>query len=132
MDDREIRERNARTVEAFYEAERTRDIAKWETFWHEDGRITLRFSGDPAPTVGRAALVELTRRKFEIRPPYRMDVGVEPLVDPSLVLARNRLHLKDSVVSTLDLWCMFHFDGDGLITEVEEIADGSAGPVFPE
>jgi ketosteroid isomerase-like protein len=132
MDDREIRERNARTVEAFYEAERARDLAKWETFWHENGRITLRFSGDPAPTVGRAALVELTRRKFEIRPPYRMDVSVEPLVDPSLVLARNRLHLKDSVVSTLDLWCMFHFDDDGLITEVEEIADGSAGPVFPE
>jgi ketosteroid isomerase-like protein len=132
VESREISERNARTVQAFYESERTRDIVKWESFWHEDGRITLRFSGDPAPTVGRAALVELTRRKFEVRPPYDMEVNVEPLADPGLVLARNRLHLKNSVVSTLDLWCMFHFDRDGLVTEVEEIADGSAGPVFPE
>jgi hypothetical protein len=76
--------------------------------------------------------VKLTQRKFEIRPPYGMELTVEPLADPNLVLARLRLILENSVVPSLDLWCMFHFDANGLITEVEEILDASAGPIFPE
>jgi hypothetical protein len=132
MDELEVRARNTQTVTNFYDSERTRDLLKWESFWHEGGRQRLWLSSYPEPVVGRSTLVQLTRRKFEVRPPYGMELRVEPLADPKRVLARLRLILDNSVVPKLDLWCMFHFDADGLITELEEIFDASAGPVFPE
>lgn len=121
----EISERNIRTVHAFYDAERRRDLRAWAAFWRPDGRHTFWLARPAPPIVGRDKLVETTRAKFETRPPYDIDVTTEPLADPQRVLAR--LHLSSESVPGLSvhLWCLFHFDDAGLLTEIEEIVDTS-------
>jgi hypothetical protein len=77
--------------------------------------------GDVATVVGLPTLREVTSEKFATRPPYGIDATVNALVDPALVLARLRLDYPGS--PPIFLWCLFHFDDQGLIEEVEEIFD---------
>ena len=126
----DIRERNLRAVEALYESERTRDLSAWVPLWHPDGRQTFPFAPD-STVVGIDRLAEVTRRKFEVRPPYEIHVVAEPLVNPDRVLARLQLVCPGYIPETAEIWCMFHFDDAGLITEVEEMLDTASGPEFP-
>jgi hypothetical protein len=130
MNASEVRSRNVRTVNEFYEAERRRDIEAWSKLWSEGGRQSFWVAGPVPPVIGRQALVAVTVRKFEVRPPYGLEVRTEAFEDPAKVLARLHLIVSDDV--TVDLWCLFHFGDDGLITEVEEMLDTARGPVFPE
>jgi hypothetical protein len=132
MNDKDISARNVANVEALYEADRRRDIDAFAALWAEDGRQTFWLASKPPPLVGRDALVAATRRKFEVRPPYGIAVKTEPLADPYRVLARLQLTDIGHIGGTVDLWCLFHFNTDGLITEIEEILDTADAPSFPE
>lgn len=123
----EIGQRNIHTVQAFYDAERRRDIRAWEPFWHEDGRHTFWLAHAAPPIVGRDELVATTRAKFDTRPPYHIDVTTDALADPHRVLARLHLWADETPDLSVHVWCLFHFDAAGLITEIEEIVD-TAGP----
>ena len=112
---------NARTVERFYQSERDRDLALWVTFWHPDGRQTFPTLGASATVAGIADLEAVTREKFEVRPPYGITAAVDPLADPTMVLARLALDFPGD--PAVFLWCLFHFDAAGLVVEVEEIFD---------
>jgi hypothetical protein len=126
-----IRARNVATVEALYESERARDLSAWVPLWHPAGRQTFPFA--PGWTVtGIERLAEVTRRKFDIRPSYEIHVHTEPFDDPGRVLARVHLVCPGYEPPTADLWCIFHFDSDGLIVEVEEMLDTASGPEFPQ
>ncbi|MDQ0474745.1 nuclear transport factor 2 family protein [Labrys wisconsinensis] len=122
MTEDEIRRRNVAAVEALYEAERRRTIEDWARLWHPHGRQSFHLSTDVPPVVGREALVRATRRKFEVRPPYGIGVVTEPFADPSRVLARLHLTFGEGIRPT-DLWCIFTFDHEGLITEIAEMVD---------
>lgn len=125
------RERNLATVEAFYESERRRDLATWVRFWNPAGRQTFPFAPDRTVS-GIGTLERITARKFEVRPPYEIRTRLEPLADPDRVLAR--LHLvfdTDEVKGETHIWCLFHFDPDGRVLEVEEMLDTSSGPSVP-
>jgi hypothetical protein len=115
--------RNVASVEALYEAERQRDIDAWSALWAEDGRHTFWFAAPTPPVVGRDLLVATTRRKFEVRPPYGIELVTEPLADPSKVLARLHLTGVGLEARAVDIWCLVHFGHSGLITEIEEILD---------
>jgi hypothetical protein len=116
---------NARTVERFYQSERDRDLSLWVTFWHPDGRQTFPTLGPDATVAGIANLEAVTKQKFEVRPQYGIDALVDALADPRMVLARLALDYPQQPL--IHLWCLFHFDAEGLVTEVEEIFDrGSA------
>ena len=121
MDLAKVGEANAKTVERFYQSERDRDLAKWVAFWHPDGRQTFPTLGAEATVAGIAELEAVTREKFEVRPPYGIEAVVEPLADPRMVLARLALDYPGKPL--IHLWCLFHFDSDGLVLEVEEIFD---------
>jgi limonene-1,2-epoxide hydrolase len=116
-------QRNIRAVEAFYDAERRRDIQAWAAFWREDGRHTFWLADGTAPIVGRDQLVATTQEKFDTRPPYHNDVTIEPLADPARVLARLHLHADEMPALSVHVWCLFHFDEAGLLAEIEEIVD---------
>ena len=114
-----------------YDAERRRDIRAWTALWHEHGRQTFPFS--PTATVaGRDQMVAVTQRKFDVRPPYEIRVVTEPFADPYRILARLHLLMSESKPSEVHIWCIFHFDDDGMITEVEEMLDTAAGPDLPQ
>lgn len=115
---------NARTVERFYQSERDRDLPLWVTFWHPDGRQTFPTLGPDATVAGIASLKAITKEKFEGRPPYGIDAVVDPLADPLKVLARLALDFPQKPL--IHLWCLFHFDSQGLVVEVEEIFDRGA------
>jgi hypothetical protein len=126
-----VAERNLRSVDAFYEADRRRDIESWAAFWNERGRHSFCFNTPTEPIEGRDELVRVTRRKFAERPPYSIHVVTRALADPSQVLARLRLtpDANDGDDSaTIHVWCLFHFDDAGLITEIEELADNALPP----
>jgi len=127
-----IRSRNAGRVVGLYEAEQQRDIEKWAALWAENGRHTFWLSTPTASIIGRDSLVAATQHKFDVRPPYRIDVTAEPLADPARVLARLHLTLDFAQERVVDIWCLFHFDDDGLITEIEEIVDTANSPAFPQ
>jgi len=113
-----------------YDAERRRDIKAWAALWHEEGRQTFPFS--PTATVaGRDQMVAATQRKFNLRPPYEIRVVTEPFANPYRVLARLHLIVPDGEPSEVCIWCIFHFDHDGMITEVEEMLDTAAAPALP-
>jgi len=112
---------NARTVARFYQSERDRDLSLWVTFWRRDGRQTFPTLGPDATVAGIASLASVTKEKFTVRPPYGIEAVVDPLADPRLVLARLALDFPEQPL--VHLWCLFHFDTDGLIVEVEEIFD---------
>jgi hypothetical protein len=95
-----------------------------------DGRQSFVLAGSVPPVIGRQALIEATARKFEVRPPFGLEVRAEAFDDPTKVFAR--LHLIISDDRQVDLWCVVHFGDDGLINEVEEILDSAGGPVFPK
>jgi hypothetical protein len=124
VDLEQARTANARTVERFYQSERDRDLSLWVTFWHPDGRQTFPTLGPEATVAGIANLEAVTKKKFEVRPPYGIDARVDSLADPRMVLARLALDFPQQ--SLIHLWCLFHFDADGLVTEVEEIFDRGA------
>jgi hypothetical protein len=132
MSEESVRARNVAAVEALYEAERQRDITAWAALWSPLGRHTFWFSSPTPPVVGQADLVATTQRKFDVRPPYGIGVTVEPLADPSRVLARLHLTHTEPDSRTVDIWCLFHFDDEGLITEIEEILDTADAPAFPQ
>ena len=115
---------NARTVDRLYQSERDRDLALWVTFWHPQGRQTFPTLGADATVEGITHLEAVTREKFDVRPPYGIEAVIDPLMDPSLVLARLALDFPEQ--PRIQLWCLFHFDADGLIVEVEEIFDRGA------
>lgn len=121
MDLVEVGTANARTVERFYQSERDRDLPLWVTFWHPDGRQTFPTLGPEATVAGIENLEAVTKDKFELRPPYGIEALVDPLADPRMVLARLALDFPEQ--PTIHLWCLFHFDADGLVVEVEEIFD---------
>ncbi|HEY3339782.1 MAG TPA: nuclear transport factor 2 family protein [Propionicimonas sp.] len=121
MTDEDVRIRNVNAVEAMYQAERDRDLGVWAALWSSSGRQTFPTMGADATVTGLAALRDVTREKFATRPPYGIDAAVDALVDPTLVLARLRLDYPGN--PPIYLWCLFHFDDQGLITEVEEIFD---------
>jgi hypothetical protein len=126
------RERNLDTVEAFYEAERRRDLATWVTFWHPAGRQTFPFAAERT-VAGIGELERITARKFEVRPPYEIRTKVSAFDDPDVVLAR--LHLVFDTAQArgeTHIWCIFHFDGDGLVVEVEEMLDTASGVAVPQ
>lgn len=132
MTDEEVRARNVRIVESFYETERRRNIKAWSALWSPAGRLTFWFSQPTPPVIGKAALVAASEQKWALRSPYGIEVQTVPMADPSQVLAR--LHLTDigEPGAILDLWCLFHFDDDGLIIEIEEIFDTANAPKVPE
>lgn len=132
MNDELIRSRNVQKVMDLYEAERQRDIATWQSLWAEHGRHTFWLATPTPAVVGRDRLVATTQRKFDVRPPYGIDVITEPLADPARVLARLHLTLDSASGRTADIWCLFHFDDEGLITEIEEILDTTDQPAFPQ
>jgi hypothetical protein len=119
-----VRARNLAAVEALYASERARDLAAWVVLWHPEGRQTFPFA--PSWTVaGIEQLAKVTR-------PYEIHVHAEPFDDPGRVLARLHLVCPGYEPPTVDLWCIFHFDRDGLIVEVEEMLDRASGPDFPQ
>jgi hypothetical protein len=111
---------NAQTVEAFYESERRRDIGTWVRFWHPDGKQTFPFAADRS-VLGISELEAVTREKFRVRPPYGIHTTIEPFADEQRVLARLLLTFSDK--PDTHIWCIFHFDDAGLVTEVEEMLD---------
>jgi ketosteroid isomerase-like protein len=116
---------NERSVHDIYDAERRRDIEAWAALWHEEGRQTFPFS--PTTTVaGRDRVVAVTQRKFDVRPPYEIRVVTEPFADPHRILARLHLIVPGGPPSEVHIWCIFHFDDAGMITEVEEMLDTAA------
>jgi hypothetical protein len=121
MSDNEVRNRNVNAVQAMYQAERDRDLSAWEALWSTAGRQTFPTLGEDATVAGLPALREVTREKFATRPPYGIDATVDALMDETLVLARLRLDYPGNPPTFL--WCLFHFDEQGLIEEVEEIFD---------
>ena len=127
----EIRRRNVAAVEALYDAERRRNIEDWAQLWHPDGRQSFHLSTDVPAVAGREALVRATRRKFEVRPPYGIQVVTEPFADPSRVLARLRLTFGEGIRPS-HLWCIFAFDNEGRILEIEEMLDTARGYRMPE
>ncbi len=127
MTDAEVRERNVQTVEAMYQAERDRDLSAWAPLWSPHGRQTFPTLGAQATVEGIDALLHVTQEKFTTRPPYGIRATVDPLHDPSRVFVR--LDLDYPGQAPICLWCLFHFDDDGLIAEVEEIFD--RGPAEP-
>jgi hypothetical protein len=131
MTDDEIRRRNVAAVEALYDADRRRHIDDWARLWHPDGRQSFYLSTDTPPVVGRAELVRVTRRKFEVRPPYGIGVVAEPFADPSRVLARLHLTFGENI-RPLDIWCIFTFDDAGLILEIEEMVDTANAHRMPQ
>lgn len=130
----ERRARNVRTVEAFYESERRRDLSAWREFWHPQGRQTFPFA--PAGTVsGIDELTTVTARKFEVRPPYGILTVVEPFADPERVLARLVIvpeGARGDEAGLTRIWCIFHFDDAGLVLEVEEMLDTASGAPMPQ
>ena len=127
----QTRQRNMAAVEALYDAERRRDIEDWARLWHPDGRQTFFLSTDVPPVIGREALVHATRRKFEVRPPFGIEVVVQPFADPRQALAR--LHLTFGAgIRPIDLWCIFTFDEQSLILEVEEMLDTANAYRMPQ
>lgn len=111
---------NAATVDAFYESERQRDIESWVRFWHEDGRHV--FPGVPEAEVrGLRALRRTTEAKFADRPPYEIRTTIASFEDADHVFARLHLTSDSPEFEEAHLWCIFHFDEDGLIYEVEEM-----------
>ena len=127
----EIRRRNVATVEALYDAERRRNLEDWARLWHTEGRQSFYLSKDVPPVLGREALVRATRRKFEVRPPYGIDVATEPFADASRVLARLHLTFGEGI-RPIDIWCIFTFDDTGLILEIEEMVDTAKAHRMPE
>lgn len=108
------------TVDAFYESERRRDIDAWVRFWRPEGRQV--FPGVPEADVnGLDALRRATEEKFATRPPYEIRTRIEPFADSRRVLARLHLVSEDPGFQEAHLWCIFHFDDDGLVLEIEEM-----------
>ena len=127
----ERRARNVATVEAFYESERRRDLAAWVQFWHPEGRQTFPFDPDGA-VRGIAELRRVTAAKFAERPPYEIRTVTEPFADPDRVLARLHLLFDTRAIhGEVHLWCIFHFDPDGLVLEIEEMLDTGGAPPPP-
>jgi hypothetical protein len=118
--------RNIETVRKFYQSERDRDLEVWRTFWHADGRQTFPTLGPDATVSGIDALTEVTREKFVTRPPYGIADHVEGFADPARVFAALDLSFPGAPVITI--WCIFTFDGNGLVLEVEEIFDRGDAP----
>jgi ketosteroid isomerase-like protein len=129
MTDQDIRERNTATVHRFYQTERDRDLAAWTSLWHADGRQTFPTMGPDATVAGIAALTEVTRGKFETRPPYGIHDRVAAFADPSRVFVHLDLEFPGRPV--FPIWCVFHFDDAGLVTEVEEMVDTGAASAAP-
>lgn len=121
MNDQQIRDRNVQTVRDFYQSERDRDLAVWTTFWRPDGRQTFPTLGAEATVAGIRALTDVTREKFETRPPYGIADRIEGFADPARVFAALDLSFPGAPVITI--WCIFTFDEHGLVAEVEEIFD---------
>lgn len=115
-----VRTHNAATVEAFYQSERDRDLATWVRFWHVDGRQTFPFAASETVS-GVRALEAVTKEKFDTRPPYEIHTAIESFADARRVLARLRLVFAGK--ADTHIWCIFHFDDDGLVVEVEEMLD---------
>lgn len=124
MNELDIRDRNVATVRRFYQSERDRDLTTWATFWHPEGRQTFPTMGPAATVAGIDALTSVTREKFETRPPYGIDDRVSAFADPSRVFVHLDLSFPDAPV--FPIWCLFHFDDDGFVTEVEEMVDTGA------
>ena len=122
-----VRERNVRAVHALYDAERRRDIHAWEALWSASGEHVFWLAEPTPPVVGRDELVRVTAAKFADRPPYEIEVATDPLADESKVLARLRLSASALPGRGVHLWCLFHFDRDGLISSIEEIVDTNPG-----
>lgn len=125
MDDQQVRDRNVETVRRFYQSERDRDLSTWVTFWHSDGRQTFPTMGSAATVAGIDALRAVTAEKFATRPPYGIGDRVSAFADPRRVFVHLDLEFPGSPV--FPIWCVFHFDDDGLVTEVEEMVDTGAG-----
>jgi hypothetical protein len=62
----------------------------------------------------------------DVRPPYEIRVVTEPFADPRRILARLHLVVPGGRPSGVHIWCIFHFDHDGMIIEVEEMLDTAA------
>jgi hypothetical protein len=125
MNAEQVSARNVETVRKFYQSERDRDVEVWRRFWHAEGRQTFPTLGADASVSGIDALSEVTREKFVTRPPYGIDDRVEAFSDPSRVFASLDLSFPGAPVVTI--WCIFTFDEEGLIVEVEEIFDRGDG-----
>nr|WP_240898437.1 nuclear transport factor 2 family protein [Agromyces luteolus] len=121
--------RNEAAVLSLYDAEQRRDITAWEPLWSESGRHTFRFAAPVEPVVGLEALVEATKAKFAERPPYEIHVRTDRLADPTRILARLGLGEATASGRRVEIWCLFRFDADGLIVEIEEIGDTAPGPL---
>ncbi|WP_164990441.1 nuclear transport factor 2 family protein [Agromyces albus] len=126
-----VAERNAAIVERFYESERRRDLETWASLWHPAGRQTFPFSKE-SEVRGINDLRRVTARKFEVRPPYEIHTRVEAFADPHRVLARLRLVMTVPAGAEVNIWCVFHFDDDGRVLEVEEMLDTASAPPVPQ
>lgn len=127
METEQIRARNVDTVRRFYQSERDRDLETWASLWHSTGRQTFPAMGPDATVSGIDALRAVTRGKFDTRPPYGIRDAIAAFDDPSRVFVH--LDLDFPGAPGFPIWCVFHFDADGLVTEVEEMVDtGAAVP----
>ena len=121
MNNQEIRDRNLQTVARYYQAERDRDLSTWATFWRADGRQVFATLGDAATVAGIDDLIEGTRTKFETRPPYGIAHRIMPFEDPTQIFVELTLDYADR--PDVVLWCIFTFDADGLIAQINELYD---------
>jgi ketosteroid isomerase-like protein len=120
-----VSDRNKRTVEAFYQAEIDRDLATWSNLWHPNGSLSFWLNEMKETIQGRDTLVELEAEKFNrfTEFAFSMEVAADPLEDDSMVLARLRIRPESAPASAFHYWLLFHFDDEGLIVGLEEIAD---------
>ncbi|MFV0426717.1 MAG: nuclear transport factor 2 family protein [Beutenbergiaceae bacterium] len=126
MSEHDIRERNVATVSRFYQYERERDLGAWVSLWHAEGRQTFPAIGAEATVAGLDQLREVTRSKFNNRPPYGIRDRVAAFADPNRVFVH--LDLDFPGVRSFPIWCIFHFDEKGRITEIEEMVDTGSLP----
>jgi ketosteroid isomerase-like protein len=83
------RQRNIHTVNAFYQALQSKDIDTFATLWTVDAvyRVPVTPEGVPGATVGRDAIVAGLREFFALFATVRFTWTVEPMLDPTRMLA---------------------------------------------
>ena len=122
---------NERSVHDMYDAERRRDIEAWAALWHEEGRQTFPFS--PTTTVaGRTGWSRSPNVSSMSGHPTKSESLPSPLPTLTASWPAFTSSCRAAPPSEVHIWCIFHFDDAGMITEVEEMLDTAAAPGMPQ
>lgn len=121
----DIRARNVRTAETFYQLQEAMDFERWLELWHDDAGQAIPFAppGFPDSVQGKENLAALYRPLFEgFAAIHIRDLRIEPLADPDRVLVRWHTHapLRDGGLYENDLVGLFAFAADGRIAHLTE------------